>query len=212
MIIECPNCRSRVYAKIDGECTLPKYNDGEENPFQSRIVVGKCSNCAHVLVGLQEEDNDPEYGLYWSHAQRVWPEPKRTISPNVPDIVKSSLEEADRCFSAGAFTACAVMCARAIEGICVHHKTKAKTLHSGLKELLASEIIDNRLFTWGEELRKLRNLGAHATGEKVPNQDASDVLVFAHAITDYVFVFTKQFQDFMSRRSKAEAFREQKTN
>jgi hypothetical protein len=92
------------------------------------------------------------------------------------------------------------MCGRAIEGICVHNKTKVKTLHGGLKELLDKEIIDKRLFTWGDELRKLRNLSAHATGERVPQQDASDVLAFAHAITDYVFVLTEQFQEFMSRR------------
>ncbi len=53
------------------------------------------------------------------------------------------------------------MVGRALEGICVHQKTKAKTLAPGLKELLNKEIIDKRLFTWGEELRKLRNLGAH---------------------------------------------------
>ena len=97
------------------------------------------------------------------------------------------------------------MCGRAIEGICVHHKTKGKTLNNGLKDLLDKEIIDKRLYNWGDELRKLRNLGAHATGEKVPQQDASDVLIFAHAITEYVFVLTEQFREFMSRRPKADS-------
>jgi len=204
MLIECPYCRSRVDVKIEGECTLPKDPD-DHDPFDTKVAIGKCSSCGSVLVGLQEEHEHPDYGPYWSDAERVWPQPKRTISRSVPDIVKSSLEEADRCFSAGAFTACAVMCGRAIEGICVHHKTNAKTLSHGLKELLDNGIIDKRLFTWGDELRKLRNLGAHATGEKVPQQDASDVLAFAHAITEYVFVLTEQFQDFMSRRPKADA-------
>ncbi len=204
MLIECPYCRSRVDAKAEGECVLPRDPD-DHDPYDTKVAVGKCSSCANVLVGLQEEHEHPDYGLYWSDAERVWPQPKRPISRSVPDIVKSSLEEADRCFSAGAFTACAVMCGRAIEGICVHHKTKAKTLNNGLKELLDNEIIDKRLFTWGDELRKLRNLGAHASGEKVPHQDAFDVLAFAHAITEYVFVLTEQFQEFMSRRPKAEA-------
>ena len=204
MLIECPYCRSRVDAKVAGECNLP--NDPEDgDPIDTKIAIGKCSSCANVLVGLQKKHEHPDYGPYWSDADRVWPRPKRTIAHNIPDIVKSSLEEADRCFSAGAFTACAVMCGRAIEGVGVHHTTKAKTLKMSLKELLDNEIIDKRLYTWGDELRKLRNIGAHATGEKVSQQDASDVLAFAHAITEYVFVLTEQFQDFMSRRPKADA-------
>lgn len=204
MLIECPYCRSRVDSKVEGECILPK-DPHDQEPFDAKISVGKCSHCANVLVGLQEEHEHPDYGNYWSEAERVWPQPKRTISLSIPDIVKSSLEEADRCFSAGAFTACVVMCGRAIEGICVHHKTKGKTLNNGLKDLLDKEIIDKRLYNWGDELRKLRNLGAHATGEKVPQQDASDVLIFAHAITEYVFVLTEQFREFMSRRPKADS-------
>jgi hypothetical protein len=201
MLIECPHCKSRVDAKVEGEVS---HNGEPDDPSSFKVAVGKCPSCHNVLVGLQEELDRPEYGSIWSYADRLWPEPKRIIARSVPDIVKSSLEEADRCFSAGAYTACAVMCGRAIEGICVHHKTKAKTLNQGLKELLDSEIIDKRLFTWGDELRKMRNLGAHATGEKVPHQDAFDVLAFAHAITEYVFVLTEQFHEFMARRVETE--------
>src|SRR5947208_9172197 len=114
MLIECPYCRSRVDANVEGQCTLPK-DPEDHDPFDTKVAVGKCASCGSVLVGLQEEHDHPDYGSYWSDAERVWPQPKRTISRSVPDIVKSSLEEADRCFSAGAFTACAVMCGRAIE-------------------------------------------------------------------------------------------------
>jgi len=117
MLIECPFCQSRVHAKVEGECTLPQDPD-DHDPHDTKVSVGKCSSCGNVLVGFQEEREDPDYGSYWSDAERVWPQPKRAISRSVPDIVKFSLEEADRCFSAGAFTACAVMCGRAIEGIC----------------------------------------------------------------------------------------------
>jgi hypothetical protein len=36
-------------------------------------------------------------------------------------------------------------------------------LGQGLEELHAGEIIDKRLFEWGRELQKNRNLAAHAT-------------------------------------------------
>ena len=48
-----------------------------------------------------------------------------------------SLIEAKICFKAKAFSACAVMCGRSIEGVCKHHDPKTKTLAGGLKKLLA---------------------------------------------------------------------------
>jgi hypothetical protein len=92
------------------------------------------------------------------------------------------------------------MCGRALEGVCVHYKTKSQNLYSGLKELRDTKVIDERLLTWGDELRKVRNLGAHASTEKVPRDDARDVLNFLHAICDYVFVLSRRFENFMSRR------------
>jgi len=158
----------------------------------------------NILAGLEHEVEHPdEGGTVWTRAERVWPEPKKVVSRKVPPIVQDSLQEADLCFSARAFTACAVMCGRAIEGICVQQgMKKKKTFQLGLRALLDSEVIDQRLFAWGEELRKLRNLGAHATGATVEREDAVDVLAFAHAITDYVYVLTAQFNDFMERRPK----------
>ncbi len=201
MLIECHYCRSRVDAKEHGSHTEERGLD-EYDELDTRIVIGQCPSCSSILVGKQREFDHPEYGSYWSDAERLWPSPKKQIAISVPDIVKLSLEEADICFNAGAFAACAVMCGRALEGICVHFKTK-KTLAAGLKDLLDNDVIDKRLFTWGEELRKVRNLGAHATTERVSNQDASDVLDFAHAITEYVFVLNEKFARFMKRKSDA---------
>jgi hypothetical protein len=96
------------------------------------------------------------------------------------------------------------MCGRALEGVCVHFKTKNTILYAGLKELRDTKVIDERLFTWGDELRKVRNLGAHASTEKVPKDDAKDVLNFLHAICDYVFVLSRRFDSFMKRREKSD--------
>jgi hypothetical protein len=126
----------------------------------------------------------PDEGKLWIDADLLWPDPKRLISRAIPDSVRQSLEEADRCFQAGAYSVCAVMRGRALEGVCVHFNTKHHSLSTGLKELREAKIIDERLFTWGDELRKVRNLGAHASTEKMPRDDAEDVLNFLHAICD----------------------------
>lgn len=49
------------------------------------------------------------------------------------------------------------------------------------------EIIDDRLFKWSEELRKHRNLATHATGERISQDDSTDLLDFLNAIYEYVF-------------------------
>jgi DNA-directed RNA polymerase subunit RPC12/RpoP len=200
MLIDCPYCRSRVDAKEHGKYSEPRHPEDYYDAPDTRIVLSACPRCSSALVGKQEEHEHPDYGSYWADAERLWPEPKRVVAHSVPDIVRMSLDEADICFRGGAFAACAVMCGRSLEGVCVHFGA-GESLATGLKSLLEKNVIDQRLFTWGEELRKARNLGAHATTEKVPIEDARDVLDFAHAITEYVFVLNEKFDRFMKRRS-----------
>ena len=93
------------------------------------------------------------------------------------------------------------MCGRALEGICRHFKTKSDNLANGLTELRDARVIDGRLFDWSEELRKHRNLGAHASEERISSEDAADLLDFAHAITTYVFDLTAKFKGFLQRKT-----------
>jgi hypothetical protein len=109
--------------------------------------------------------------------------------------------EAERCFDARAFVACAVMCGRTLEGICRHFKTQSSYLAQGLKELKERQLIDARLFDWSEALRAARNASAHATDETVSKEDARDLLDLVHAVCEYVFVLSSKFEAFMTRKS-----------
>ena len=193
MVVDCPYCKSRVDCEVIGE---NESYDPQEDPAPFRAALLKCPGCENSLLAGQEC-----YHGEWTSAWRMWPRPKRLLGWSIPNIVNVSLEEADRCYNAGAYTACAVMCGRALEGVCVNYKTKNSNLAAGLKDLRDNEVIDKRLYTWGEELRKVRNLGAHASEDKVTEKDASDLLDFLHAICEYVFVLNKKFDDFMARRS-----------
>jgi hypothetical protein len=63
-------------------------------------------------------------------------------------------------------------------------------------------IIDKRLHEWGDELRKHRNLAAHATDARFALADAKNLYDFSTAICDYVFVLTEKFEDFKKRQAK----------
>jgi hypothetical protein len=94
------------------------------------------------------------------------------------------------------------MCGRALEGVCAAFKTKKEHLAGGLDELLQKEIIDKKIYQWGQETRRLRNVAAHASSETISAEDADDLIEFTKAICVYVFVMTAKFKQFMDRAEK----------
>lgn len=171
MIIECPHCESKVDGIEKGE--VP--DNDPDYPFPCKRVLVQCPVCRAALLGITEKIQIGQDEWVWDSLHRLWPPQDSNIDKVIPEIARVSLVEARLCFKARAYSACVVMCGRTIEGLCIHHKTKGKTLASGLKELREKDIIDSRLFEWGEALRKHRNIGAHATAVKISKEDAKDL-------------------------------------
>ncbi len=189
MLIECHSCEAVVDAKEP--CT----NDADSQFFTDLIVgLYKCPSCFANLVGIQagEESFPPK-------AERVWPKPKSALHESIPTPVRKSLEDAKRCYDAKVYSATAVMCGKAIEFI-VSDKTNKKNLFQGLQELKSKEIIDARLYEWSEALRKERNIGAHAIETEIKRQDATDILDFAVAICEYIYVLTDKYNAYLARK------------
>jgi hypothetical protein len=198
MLIHCPHCGASVDAKVlaHHESSDTDYYDA---PFRTSLL--ECPACQKALVGGASATGVDDWDNFeWGKAMRLYPVAEAPLSKYIPAIVGTSIEEADLCFRAKAFSACAVMCGRALEGMCRHFGTKSKYLGGGLRELLDRAIIDQRLFSWSEELQRHRNLGAHATEERISKEDARDLLDFVHAITEYVFVLSERFRIFMERK------------
>lgn len=200
MMIECSYCKSQVDAKI---LASHEEFDPRNDPWPYKISLLVCSSCESSLLGIQENEDTPDGISKWSKATRIWPEPKRYIPWSVPNIVRTSLEEAERCINAGAYTAAVAMSGRALEGICRHFKTKHQFLGGGIKELLDMGIIDKRIFQWSEELHKHRNIAAHAEEHNMTKEDATDLRDFVVAISEYVFVLTEKFNNFIERQKEA---------
>ncbi len=196
MIIECPNCSAKVDAKM-----IATHESGrEEEPFPERTHLLVCPSCTNSIVATQHTIWDGLDAFSWSPIQRVWPGSEVHATSLVPEIVKASLDEAHKCFNAKAYGACAVMCGRALEGICKHFGTKSQYLAGGLTELLETKVIDSRLCEWGDALREHRNIGAHAGIESISEEDARDLFTFVNAICEYIFVLTERFDEFVRRR------------
>ena len=142
MIIECFTCESKVDASIIADAPIPD----DPSACDQRAVFLLCPVCKNPMVGIQEEyPVSPDFERFeWGAPERVWPEPEKPLSFNLPTIVRICLAEARRCYKAGAYRACAVMSGAALEGICLQFASKKSIAH-GLKDLLEKKIIDERL-------------------------------------------------------------------
>jgi hypothetical protein len=154
------------------------------------------------LVGEAEEGLKEKGEVVWPELVRVHPMPRRLLGYEIPETVRQSLEEAERCMQVGASLAAAAMAGRALEAICRHYSTKDTYIGAGIKELRDKGIIDARLYEWSEELRDQRNMAAHATDAAFSSEDAEDILTFTYAIADYVFLLTRKFERFQKRKKK----------
>jgi Domain of unknown function (DUF4145) len=200
--VDCGHCDATVKAEILATHRVKYLDERSMIEFPDHDVsLGVCPACHEAVVIREDWEGEGEQGDLWSKAVRVWPSGVREANAMIPDIVRVSLEEAQRCHRAAAHTASAVMCGRALEGVCIHFETKERSLVKALAELRERGLIDERLFKWGDELRKQRNVAAHATGERISREDATDLLEFLTAICEYVFVLTPRFQSFMARRT-----------
>ena len=202
LAVSCAACEAVVKAKVVGEHVTNAFYEGAGELPEAAVSLAVCPSCNEPIVARQLWQGEDDTGAsLWSRATRVWPLPEREAHADIPPIVKVSLEEAERCFRAGAHTASVVMCGRALEGIGRHFETTDWRPQKSLKELLDRGVIDPRLFDWGEALRKNRNLAAHASEEKFSREDATDLLDFISAICEHVFVLIPKFKSFMERQA-----------
>jgi Domain of unknown function (DUF4145) len=199
--LDCPNCRTRSRAEIAGTV---EYDGGQEDT-SVRVMLARCPGCSYPLVGYQHDNAMDEYGREcWSDSERVWPRPHANVSSSIPPKIADSLSEAQKCLAATAYTASVAMTGRALEAIGRHFHTNGKAdrlmLAAGLDELHNKEIIDKRLYEWGKALHENRNLAAHASDRIFDRHDAQDLLNFAIAICEYVFVLSEKFAEFQKRQ------------
>ena len=97
MIIECSYCEAKVDAEV-----LAQHEefDPEEDPFPFRTFFLVCPSCKNSMLGGQEQIDGG-----WDLVSRLWPSPKQYLSLTIPTVVRTSIEEARKCFTAGAYTA-----------------------------------------------------------------------------------------------------------
>jgi hypothetical protein len=190
MILECKHCEEVV------EVTqLHHYEDHDPEEPPSRWTFGKCPKCNLPFLALEED-----YGEGWDGPFRMYPPREKTVSRSIPKPIRDCYQEALTCFKSKAYTASAIMCRKTLEGLCVHHGVKARSLSVSLKELRDKELIEKRLFEWAEELRLFGNEAAHDVNVSLSLRDSRDIIEFTDALLEYTFTYRDKFEAFKNRR------------
>ncbi|GGO02988.1 DUF4145 domain-containing protein [Microbispora bryophytorum] len=189
----CPTCQRPVAAMEDRSVS---YYDGEGLPCRFKLMC--CSACPQAFVVLQEL----YAGQHWGQPELMWPSATKALNQAIPFKIRKELSEATQCFKAGQYTATAVMVRRVIEGVCRSHNATG-TPFKALDDLYERGLIDKRLLEWAHGLRALGNDGAHFGGKPITRQDAEDALTLAEAVLNYMYVFTRQYEEFKQRRAES---------
>lgn len=195
IVLVCPHCELPATADVRGSVEwsgyMPDRSDPVGPPEEYRLL--QCQVCGQpILQGRQDfGDGDEEFTV-------VYPA-QRHLSMAIPEPLRDEWREAEACFRAKAYTACAVMVRRVTEGVCSENGVDARTLVTGVRQMRDRGIIDGTLADWADALRVLGNRGAHYTGTPIARQDAEDALAFAEALLDHMYVLKRKFAS-MQRR------------
>ena len=193
MLAECKHCRAIVDAADRGRIEARD----EETGVPTRFTLGQCPQCSSPLLLVQED-----WGDGWDTPGRLYPPRDDFVGFSVPKSIRNAFAEASRCLGAKAFTACAIMCRKTLEGVCHDHEATGRSLVDRLKSLKEKGVIEGRLYDWSDELRLVGNEAAHDVKVEVSAQDAADALAFTRAMLEYVYTFREQFEQFKDRRQK----------
>jgi hypothetical protein len=197
--IACPHWERPSTAEIRGIAVWhgrDVHGDPVNPPVEYALI--QCARCDDAALQIRED-----YGGGFDEDNPIIVYPRRRqLSWSVPEPLRREWQEAVTCFEAKAYAACLVMVRRTLEGTCMEHGVRERTLLHGLKQLESQGLIDGFLARWADALRVAGNEGAHYTGRAVPREDAEDALDFGEALLDHVYVLRKRFEEFQKRLAK----------
>jgi hypothetical protein len=198
MIVECTTCRAYVEAK---ECGGFDYGRHEGVP-PGRYAFLCCNKCRSPILVRMDNIGNMADGDIWDTPNRIYPTEGEQANPNAPKEIRTAFEEARACYRARSYTAAAIMCRKALEGVCGAHGVNERNLGGALRKMKEQGLIDERLFEWSDTLRVAGNEAAHGVGAATSEADARDILEFTNAILDYLFSYRDRFEKFKKRRTR----------
>lgn len=201
----CPECNTVVAAEVRAEAhNLPTADLFEHLPSQEdgfrgvRYRVAFCPSCHSAFLQRKCTTEPSELPF----EEILYPQRSKSTPPGLPDPIRRAFESASACFETAQYEPSVIMCRKCLEGVCAAFEITNGNLKKRLAALRDSGIIDERLFSWSDQLRLVGNDAAHDLNLRVSKDDAQDSLDFVEAIVVYVFTLEKKFRAFQERRDQ----------
>jgi hypothetical protein len=195
IVVKCPKCENDRRLKVHGDYVQ---KDAASEPA-NRYTFGACAVCGLPFV---VEQTDYGQGFDGEESKIVYPEDGSQVRFALPAIVGTSYDSARGCQAARQWIPAAVMAGRTLEAIC-HDQLGTKTMMAaGLKQLRDQGKINEELWQWSEELRFLRNVGAHPSTEHITREDVEDAINLLQAILETLYHLRPMFAAMKARRAK----------
>ncbi|HEY9899627.1 MAG TPA: DUF4145 domain-containing protein [Pantanalinema sp.] len=182
-----------------GETTYFDKDEGEAYVY----TLVTCVRCSSPLLAVRDVYDDFSEGISYGEPRRVYPLSGDELRYTVPVRIRLAFDEAVMCLRARAYTASAILCRKALEGMCVELGEGSGTLAARLDTLLRKGLIDQSYFDWAKEFKDLGNDAAHDVNVTVAKKDAEDLIQLTHALLENTFTFRPKFEELKKRRANA---------
>jgi hypothetical protein len=212
LIVYCKHCNVQARVQSQANYLQRTVKEGDEQRlfsdmhefcrFEVKVFkIAECPKCLSVFFIEDRFSEGPGEYFEYQDTRVLYPIVSAINEEGIPDNVISSYKEAVQCYSAGLYDSCVIMCGKCLHAICNEFGVSSKKpLNTQLGELHKSGHIDQRIFQWAEQLRLIRNEGAHSPGP-IDRLDALDSIEFLELVMNYLFTLTRRFDALKNRRS-----------
>jgi len=192
---KCRNCGAE--SRFDNIVIHEHVSDDETLEEYSLVV---CRACNEVSLFYREDVE-----IFWNKTAKVkefnclWPIKKRFLDFTLPKIVEHSYFEAVNAEKSKLYLASSVMIGRTIEAVCKEYDPKTKSIFKGLEKMLNEGALSQEMYDWGNELRILRNRGAHANTSQISEHDVKYAIDFLESMLSIIYDIRPKFKYIQSK-------------
>jgi hypothetical protein len=190
----CPQCN--IARPSLSSVWLSGLEAPDNGNLRQRWAAYQCSNCQKMVMAegmalpLNQGDPRPEHGLI----ARLYPE-MREVDKSLPDEAQRYLKQAiDTIFAPDAST---VMAASAVDAMLKAKGFRDGSLYTRIDRAVQEHVLTEGMATWAHKVRLEANNVRHADDAVLPptRDEAAQVVAFASALGDFLFVFTARVEE-----------------
>lgn len=205
MIMLCGHCGNQIKWELHepylSDKTYPFGNtEVSETKVYRTLMCSACSLPTLIRTSIINYEVDAE--LYEGMQDMLYPTVTTQLS-NLPETIEKRYKSALKVRYVEP-NACAVLVGRTLEAACNHENAQGRTLAQKLNHLAQRGRIPTTLAEMAQQLKELRNLGAHDTEDEVTEEDVPIIIDFLEAILEYLYVAPAKIEALRARLNKGD--------